>query len=143
MSNIADVAEAIVVALNAETFSPVFTATRDYEPTFDLQDKDLRVTVVPNGIAMSTLARNTNQDDIDIDIGVQKKVSGQATNIEMDALIDLMEQIATFMRTAPRSYGNAQWVSATNIPIYSQEHLKDMRQFTSVLTVSLRLVDSP
>ncbi len=141
MSQIADVAEAIVVALNLQTFSPVFTATRNYKPEFDLQEKDLRVTVVPNALISSLLSRAESQSDVRIDIGVQKKVSGQVTNAEIDTLIDLVEQIAIFIRTE-RKFSTSFWLSTENDPIYSQEHLKDMHQFTSVLTATLRLVDA-
>lgn len=143
MSQIADIAQAIVVALNAETFSPVFTATRAYRPTFDIKDSDLRVTVIPRSILMGMLTRSSNQDDLDIDIGIQKKISDLSTNTEVDALIDLVEQIAVFLRTVPREYGVASWVRSTNDPIYNPEHLKDLMQFTSVLTVTLKAVSSP
>lgn len=141
MAQLVDVAEAIVVALNGEVFTPAFVATRDYEPTFDLQDAALRVTVVPRALPSGILSRSESQSDAQIDIGVQKKVSGSATNAEMDALISLVEEIAIFVR-AEREFSTSRWIRTENDPIYSPEHLKDMRQFTSVLTVTLRLVDA-
>lgn len=141
MSQIVDVAEAILVALNAETFSPVFTATRDYAPEFDLQNKALRVTVVPSALPTGILSRSESQSDVRIDIGVQKKLSGSVTNAEIDTLIGLVEQIAIFIRTE-RGFSTSRWIGTENDPIYSQEHMKDMHQFTSVLTVTLRLVEA-
>jgi len=142
MSTIADIAEAVVAALNGHTFSPPFTAQRAYRAAFDLKDmKDLHVAVVPKGVEMSTAGRGLAQSDVQIDIGVQKKLAA-ADNAEIDALMELMEltqEIAEFVR-ATRQFGDAAWVRTENLPIYSQEHLAELRQFTSVLTLTLRVM---
>jgi len=139
MSTIADIAEALLTALNGHTFSPPFTAVRAYRAAFDLKDmKDPHVTVVPKGVEISTAGRGLAQSDVQIDIGVQKKLAG-ADNAEIDALMGLVQEIAEFVR-ATRQFGNAAWVRTENVPIYSQEHLAELRQFTSVLTLTLRVI---
>jgi len=139
MSTIADIAEAVVAALNGHTFSPPFTAQRAYRAAFDLKDmKDLHVAVVPKGVEMSTAGRGLAQSDVQIDIGVQKKLAA-ADNAEIDALMELTQEIAEFVR-ATRQFGDAAWVRTENLPIYSQEHLAELRQFTSVLTLTLRVM---
>jgi hypothetical protein len=137
MALIPDVAQAVVAALNSHTFSQPFTAARAYWPVFDLKDMtDLHVTVVPKGVELTTAGRGLAQSDVQIDIGVQKKLAS-ADNAEIDALVGLVQEIAEFVRSTGR-FGEAAWVKTQNTPIYSQEHLGELRQFTSVLTLTLR-----
>ncbi len=139
MALIADIAEAIVAALNGHTFSQPFTAARAYRPAFDLKDMtDLHVTVVPKGVELTTAGRGLAQSDVQVDIGVQKKLAA-SDNAEIDALMGLVQEIAEFIRATGR-FGDAAWVKTENTPIYSQEHLGELRQFTSVLTLTLRVM---
>ncbi len=139
MALIADIAEAVVTALNGHTFSQPFTAARAYRPVFDLKDMtDLHVTVVPKGVELTTAGRGLAQSDVQIDIGVQKKLA-VGDNAEIDALMPLVQEIAEFIRATGR-FGDATWVKTENTPIYSQEHLAELRQFTSVLTLTLRVM---
>lgn len=139
MALIADIADAVVTELNAGSFSVPFTAERLYRPDFELPDmKDLRVSVVPHGLEMSTAGRALSQHDVQIDLAVQKKLDA-ADNAEIDALMGLVEELAEFLRTK-RQFGDAVWVRTENSPVYSQEHLGELRQFTSVLTATLRVV---
>ncbi len=136
---IADIAGAVVTALNGHTFSQPFTAARAYLPVFDLKDmKDLRVTVVPRGNEMSTAGRAITQSDVQVDVAVQKKLT-TADATEIDALMGLVQEIAEFIRSTGR-FGDGSWVRTQNVPIYSAEHLGELRQFTSVLTLTLRVM---
>ena len=139
MALIADIAGAVVTVLNGHTFSQPFTAQRAYLPAFDLKDmKDLHVTVVPKGVEMSTAGRGLAASDVQIDVAVQKKITG-ADNTEIDALMGLVQEIAEFIRSTGR-FGDASWVRTENVPIYSPEHLGELRQFTSVLTLTLKVM---
>jgi hypothetical protein len=141
MSQITDIADAVVAALNGQTFSQPFTAARAYRAAFDLQEmKDLRVTVVPKGLELTTAGRGVAQSDVQIDIGVQKKLT-TGDDVEIDELMGLVQEIVEFVR-ATRQFGDAVWVKTENTPIYSQEHLGELRQFTSVLTLTLRVMSS-
>jgi len=139
MALITDIADAIVAALNGQTLSQPVTAVRAYRAAFDLQEiKDLHVTVVPKGVELTTAGRGLAQTDVQIDIGVQKKLAS-GDDAEIDELMGLVQEIAEFIR-ATRQFGNAVWVKSENTPIYSQEHLGELRQFTSVLTLTLRVM---
>ena len=139
MAMIADIAGAVVTALNGHTFSQPFTAARAYLPVFDLKDmKDLRVTVVPRGVEMTTAGRGLAASDIQIDVAVQKKLAS-GDNSEIDALMGLVQEIAEFIRATGR-FGDGSWVRTENVPIYSPEHLGELRQFTSVLTLTLKVM---
>jgi hypothetical protein len=57
---------------------------------------------------------------------------------------DLLEQAAGWlgdMRTAHlTALPNAVWVGCENSPLYSPEHMKELRQFTGVLTLTFRVL---
>ena len=134
-----DIAEAVTAALKRYTFSHPFVAQRLYRPAFDLAEmKDLHVTVVPKGIEIATVGRGITQYDIQVDLAVQKKLQ-TAGNDEIDALMGLVQEIADFVRSTGR-FNEGVWVKTENSPIYSQEHLSELRQFTSVLTVTVRVM---
>ena len=145
MSTIIDIADAVVTELNAaveaKKFSQPFQAARHYKPVFDLAEmKDLHVTVVPRGVEMSTAGRGLSQRDVQIDIGVQKKLAtGELA--EIDPLMGLVEEIGEYFREHRLSaMPNALWVRTENSPIFAPEHLDQLRQFTSVVTLTFRVI---
>ena len=140
MSTIIQIADAVVAQLNAATFSQPLTAARDYAPSFKLPDmKSLHVTVVPRGMSSASLDRSRDAFSYEIDVAVQKKTDmAQAT---LDALMSLVEEIADHFRTERlSSFPGARCMDVKNAPVFSQEHLDELRQFTSVLTLSFRVV---
>jgi choline dehydrogenase-like flavoprotein len=87
MAQITDIADAVVTALNGQSFSQPFTAARAYRPAFDLREmKDLHVTVVPKGVELTTAGRGLAQSDVQIDIGVQQKLA-TGDDAEIDAFV--------------------------------------------------------
>ena len=141
MALIVDIAEAVVVELNAGQFSQAFTAQRLYRPQFDLAEmQDLHVTVVPKGIETSIASRSSVQCDVSVDVAVQKKLQTEDAD-EIDPLMNLVEEIADFFRGRKLSqYPRASWIATANEPVYSPGHLEELRQFTSVLTVTFRVM---
>jgi len=156
MAVITNIADAVVAELNGHTWisapptppehegddpTPAFTAKRYYRPMFDLAEmSDLHVSVVPRGMTIERADRSRNQHDVQIDVAVQKKFqSGDAA--ELDPLMALVEEIADFFRLRRlAAYPDAVWVKTENVPVYAQEHLEEFRQFTSVLTLTFRVV---
>ena len=140
MSTIIQIADAVVAQLNATTFSQPLTAARDYAPSFKLPDmKSLHVTVVPRSMSSASLDRSRDAFSYEIDVAVQKKTdAAQAT---LDALMSLVEEIADHFRDERlSSFPGARCVDVKNAPVFSQEHLDELRQFTSVLTLTFRVV---
>ena len=139
MAVVIDIAEAVTETLKAGTFSLPFEPQRLYRPDFELAEmKELHVSVVPRGLEMSAADRALTQDDVRIDVAIQKKLES-ADNAELDALTALVEEIADFLREK-RQLGGAVWLRTENEPVYSVEHLGELRQFTSVLTVTYRVM---
>ena len=146
MSLITTIADAVVTELNgapAGTFAQAFIAARHYRPQFDLAElKTLRVSVVPKGIGITGLMRNANQHDVSIDVAVQKKVPPSPADMaELDSLMLLTEQIADFFRLRRlTALPEALWTKTDNVPVYSPEHIEQKQVFTSVLTLTFRVV---
>jgi len=140
VSVITDIAEAVKEDLNAGSFSQPFTAERHYQPLFELKDmKTLKVSVVPNGITVNPLGRGQNQYDVKIDVAVMKKFSKDDA-AELDPLMLLVEEIADHFRLKRLAgYAGAMWIRTENVPVYAQEHMEQLRQFTSVLTFTFRM----
>lgn len=140
---IADIADAVVAYLNdpARGFVMSFRGQRSYRPRVDLaQMQDVMVTVVPKAVTSTTASRLMAQDDVQIDVAVQKKLTAPADDrlAEADELMGLVEAIANSLRARPM--GDGAWLSQTNEPIYAPEHLDQFEVFTSVLTVTYRLL---
>jgi len=143
---IIDIADAVTAELNAhaaELIEGGFNAVRHYRPVHDLREMNvLRVTVVPRGVSITPIMRGKNQHDVQIDVAVQKKVD-DADHAVMDELMGLVERIGDVFdpRNGPlASLPQANWISAVNKPIYSMEHLDQFRAFTSVLTLTYRVM---
>ena len=146
MATIIDIADAVAATLNAPGepgFSQSFTAERKALPAFELADlAGLHVTVVPKAVEVTGASRSLSQHDYQIDVGVQKKFSaGSELEADVAALCGLAEEIAVFLRRRPLAgVSGAAWVRSANEPVYSPEHLAEKRLFTSVITVTYRLM---
>jgi hypothetical protein len=140
LATIIQIADAVVAQLNAATFSQPLTAARHYAPSFELPDMEtLHVTVVPRAISNASLDRSRDTFSYEIDVAVQKKADmAQAT---LDALVSLVEEVADHFRAGPlASFPGARCMDVKSAPVFSQEHLDELRQFTSVLTLTFRVV---
>ncbi len=147
MSNLAlAVADAVVTALTGGTYSQAFTARRDYEPAAELEDADvLDVVCVPRAWAEEPETRSSTRHDLQVAVGVRKKLgqlNAAAEKTALDGLMTLVAEIAARLRRRQLTVGTATaaWLRSANEPIMSPEHLRSWRQFTSVLTVTYRMV---
>ena len=141
MPLITHVAESVVAELNAATFSLPVTATRSYLPRVELANlKTLQITVVPSSLVVATASRGQSQHDVAIDIAVQQKL-GSEQNADLDPLLALAEEIAAHFRGRRLdSFPDALWVKSEFKPIFAPEHLDQLRTFTSVLTLTFRVI---
>lgn len=146
-SLITQIAQAVTDALNAgvaeDAFSVPFNAERAYLAVYELPEMaDLKVTVVPKRRTIAGGTRGASQQDVAVDIAVQKRVS-PADLEESDALVALIESIGNYLRFKRLELGDvsASWLSIEHEPVYAPEHMEQMNQFTSVLTVTYRLLN--
>lgn len=125
---------------DAGTFGLAFIAERAYVPARDLKELGtIAVLVVPRSNIREQVSRSSLQQDIQIDIGILK---GSAAASELDGLMDLVEEICDFWfaRGVAISGSRAFCVKVANSPIYSSEHLVQMNQFTSLVSLTFRLI---
>ena len=141
MPTIIDIADAVAAELASGEFSESFTPERRVLPDCELADlKDLRVTVVPRGVEITGASRTLSHHDVQIDIGVQKKV-GNDLDADVTELLGLVEEIAEFLTRRPlAAVPQACWVKTANEPVYAPDHLAEKRLFTSVVTLTYRLL---
>ena len=141
MSTLIAIADAVVESLNGASFSQSLTAERHYQPVFDLPEMvDLHVSVVPKSIEVLASSRNQNQHDYAIDVGVQQKV---ADDTEADALMTLAEEIADHFRLGRvqvTGVGSVPVLKVATEPVFAPEHLTEKRLFTSIITLTFRVL---
>ena len=140
MSVISKVADAVRDELAAGTFSIPFKAIRAFRHDQTLPEgKELLVSVVPNAVKVVPAARGVCHYDMEIYVAVSKKID-RATPETIDPLLGLVEEIIDFFRLRRlANYPEAMWVSTENKPMVSTEHLENLKQFTSLVTIIYRL----
>ena len=141
MAVITDIADAVAAELNGHTFSQKFTAVRTYDTTLALQDAGtLHVTVVPKALTEEVASRGADQVDYAIDVGVRKKPAS-VSNADLDPLVSLVEEIrAFFRRRRLAAYPGAVCIRTPIEPVFAPEHLREYGQFTSILSLTFRVV---
>jgi hypothetical protein len=142
MTLIVDVVEALRAALTGHDFSRQFAAQRGYQVSHELMElADLKVTIIPRGLEHDLANRTAGDRQVQVDVAIQQKLpEDPAAEIAFcDELTGLVEQIADFVGSQ-RAFGPGLWVGTANEPIYSPDHLRDKRVFTSVLTFTFRII---
>lgn len=141
MSTIAAIADAVAAHINAGTYSRPVSAVRMYQPAFTLDDlKDMRVSVVPRTVGVSAASRDSSVYECVVDVGVQQKLPPENEQAEIDALLDLAEEIADRLRlTRLPDAPDAAWAGIAHEPVVASESLEQHRVFTSVLSVTYRV----
>lgn len=141
MAVITDLADAVVAELGAGTFSQPVVAVRHYLPQYDLSEmQSLHVTVVPKTVQLAGGDRSRSQGDYGIDVAVQQKFD-TGDNAELDALTNLTEELMDHFRGRRlASYPNAAWLKTDQRVLYAPEHIAELRQFTSVFTLTYRVL---
>lgn len=140
MAVIINIADSVVAQLNAAALSQPVTAARFYQPRFGVEEMAaLHVSVVPRSISNKALDRTHDAFDYMIDVAVQKRTDGSLASL--DALMNLVEEICNLFRSQPLlSFPAARCMEVKNDPVYAPEHLEELRQFTSLITLSFKVL---
>jgi hypothetical protein len=140
MALIIDVADAIVKELNDHRFSADFIAERRYLPILELKEMgELHVTVLMQGVIASVISKDGTADrDLQIQIAIQKKLLKIEEDGEVDELMGLAEEIIAHLASI-ETFGGAWCRMIENSPTYQREDLSTLRQFTSVIVLSLKI----
>lgn len=137
----AQVADAVAGELADGEFTLPFKVVRAFRHDQTLPEgKELRVSVVPKGVAVTPAARAACRHDIEIFVAVMKKID-RANPEAVDPLLALVEEIVDFFRLRRLArFPEAAWVSTEIKPMVSTEHLEQLKQFTSLVTLTFRCV---
>lgn len=147
MAVIADLADAVVTAINAGSYSQTFTAVRRNHVAYELSDMaTLHVTVVPQTISAADAARGKRAFDYAIGVGVQIRLSrdsaGELLNTAIDPYLTLCEEIDDVLeaaRTLSLADGTqCHWLSSEQSPLFVRQHLDEWNQFTAIVTHTYR-----
>jgi hypothetical protein len=141
-NDVVDIADAVVVRLNANQLGQSFTAVRRFVPVYKLDEMNvLRVTVVPATSTIEIAARSAIDNElVEIDIGIQKRVE-MATNEQADDLMEFVRGVVDLFRRWQVPDGTkATVVSISNEPIFDPQHMDQLNQFTSVIRLGFRFL---
>jgi hypothetical protein len=139
MSKVIEIADAVTVKINDAHLVPGLVAERTLLPLFELQElKVLKVSVVPKSRKITQGTRVHTIEEIEVDIGIQKKISDDS---ELVNLLKLTEDMAAlFIPERLTNFPGAICVKKENDPIYDPEHLRQFNQFTSVITLTFKVM---
>jgi len=136
-----DIADAIVTELAGSSFSEALTVTRRVLPEYELSElKNLTVTVVPKSVAITNVTRESSSYEVAVDIGIQQKI-GKDTDAEVSRLSGVVSEVASFLnRRKLTAFPAAQFMRIANEPVYAPEHLSEKRLFTSIITLTYKVI---
>jgi hypothetical protein len=138
------VADDVVSALNGGTFSVEFTAERVYRIQLNLETMgdSLYVHVVPRSREIESLTRSGTQREIVVDVAIRQHMAEGAGNDDLDALMNLAQEIADFFGPAGTAKldGGAAWLRTEHEPLFDPPHLDQANVFFSVISFTFKLL---
>ncbi len=119
------------------------TPFRTYLPNFELKDlNQLKVPVVIRKANGENGSREKRDYEYSYDIGILKRFD-QITNAGMDPLVDVALAItAHFYNRKLSVFPRAQFVRVDNEPVFWEDHLRELSQFTSVIQLFYKAMEA-
>lgn len=103
-------------------------------PEFTPADvKEMKIVVVPVGVAHNLLSRAHREDVLKVQVGILKKT----TEDEIVDLVSFAENLAVGFLGKILG-GCARCMKTEHIPLYVPEHLRERRQFTGVVELTFK-----
>ena len=131
MSNVVKIAENVVAELEE------YNAELSFFPEFELRDLDkMRVVVVPVGTQYKTLSRASHEELPRVQIGILTRGNEE----ELPELLTFVEALG--LGFLNKKIGGATCVCVAYNPIYSPDHLRERNQFTSVIELTFKVLQS-
>lgn len=143
-----DIADAVVVKLNAGSFSKTFTAAVRDDTDLKLEDSaadSVYVDIVPGGVKIERATRDARVFDCRTDIGIRCR----PTTIDMTHFRDLLAfagEIEEFLKPSDgncrtlTTYTDAAWIASEFRALWVPRHWHEWRQFTSIISVTYRVI---
>ena len=137
-----EIAEAVKDALNAAEFCCVFTAERVYDLSAELEDDSVtHVAVAVRSEVGEMVSRGDTSEDVKIDVVVRRKCDTSVL-ANCDTYMGLLKQFKDAFigeRLSTETFGDAVCDGWERSPAYFQNHIKQFRQFTGVLTLNFTI----
>lgn len=131
MSEVIKLAEAVTDELKE------YNAELMFFPEFELRDLDkMRVVVVPVGTQYKTISRSAHEELPRVQIGILKRGSED----ELPELLKFVEALG--LGFLNKKISNATCICVAYNPIYSPDHLRERNQFTSVIELTFKVLQS-
>jgi len=144
MSRIADIADALVEELNGSSFSQAFTAVRSTLPRMKREElgDTLWVSVIPGDWTTEMETRTEWKESHPVTVffqkGLQQGIAEEQG--EVDALVDLIEEVAGHCKGLILSVGDARAVcTAMKVLACEPNDLTVYRAFTGALMLTFTL----
>lgn len=127
MSDVLNIANAVAAELSEYNTEVLFC------PEYELRDlEEMKVCVVPLAVQYKTLSRTTHEEVLKVQIGFLKR----ANEDDLEELLPTVESLG--LGFLGRKIAGATCIGVAYDPIYSPEHLRERRQFTSVIELAFK-----
>lgn len=132
------IAKEVTARLKAASFCMPIDVSRTYKPRFNLKhEKGIKVSVTIGDFEETPLTRGDNQLEVQIDVGLQKRLRSNEDTEEIDPLVKLVRQIRFTLRGKLQGCG-ASWIGMQTNGLFVADHLLTHKLFTSVNTFVYR-----
>jgi hypothetical protein len=151
--SVAECADAVLLMLKSASLSKPFNSVREWLPRFDLADLGDAIKVIVtagDGYVTTRLARDLWQREPQVRIVVCARLGEEPYDDEIDGLMAFVEEIRDLLSYSQLPDAET-WkgqrrpalraVLIENEPVLATDTLEQMRQFTSVLTVTFRVME--
>ena len=129
MSEVLKLAEAVTAELSE------YNAELMFYPEFELRDLEtMKVAVVPVATEYKTLSRTSHEELLKVQIGFMKR----GIEDELPELLHTVESLG--LGFLNKKLAGAICIGVGYNPIYSPEHLRERRQFTSVMELTFKQI---
>jgi hypothetical protein len=135
-----DIADAVVLEMNAGVFSQEFVAERIYNPELELEQAEtLHVGVMPGSVESSVSSRITTKQEFQIDVAVRKKFDTDDA-AQINSMLALLQEIDVYFQFRKLiGYPDATWTKSKTKYPWVPEHLRSLRQYTGLLVLTYRV----
>jgi hypothetical protein len=127
MANVIEISRSVADYLH--DFGAVFSTI----PEFNLRQlAHRRIVVVPLNTSYKSISRGGIEEECKVSVGVLKRI----TEDELEKMISFVSYLATYLLGS--THCGSKCVFAEYDPLYYPDHLRENRQFTSIITLTFK-----
>lgn len=130
MANVVEISKSVANYLSD------FEATFSTIPEFSLKQLEKRrIVVVPMNTSYKIISRGAIEEECKVSVGVLKRI----TDDELEKMISFVSYLATYLLGS--THCGSKCVLSEYDPLYYPEHLRENRQFTSIITLTFKMAN--